>query len=161
MWFAVRTKARHESTAARYLAAHGIEQFLPFYKSRRQWSDRLKVVELPLFAGYLFVQIEAGHFIPVLEAPGVVEIVGFGGTPAPIPDTEIRAVRRLLISGLPASPHPYLKAGDRVRIKGGPLDQLEGILQKVRNQWRFILTVEMLHRAVAVEVDSEMVEPVR
>jgi len=161
MWYAARTKARHEATAARYLQSRGIDVFLPLYKSRRQWSDRVKVVELPLFNGYLFVQIETDNFIPVLESPGVVEIVGFGGGPAPIPESEIRAVRRLVSSGLPASPHPYLKAGDRVRIKGGPLDQMEGIFQKVRNQWRFILTVEMLQRAVAVEVDSEMVEPVR
>ena len=161
MWFAARTKARHETTAVRYLQARGVDVFLPVYKSRRQWSDRVKVVELPLFVGYFFVQIEDGRFIPVLEAPGVVDIVGFAGAPAPIPEAEVKAVRRLVASGLPASPHPYLKTGDRVRIKGGPLDQMEGIFQKVRNQWRFILTVEMLQRAVAVEVDSEMVEPVR
>ncbi|MBA3974104.1 MAG: NusG-like protein [Candidatus Solibacter sp.] len=161
MWFAVRTRARHESAAARYLEAHGIEQFLPVYKTRRQWSDRVKVMEWPLFSGYLFTRIDSGRFTPVLEAPGVVGIVGFGGTPAPVPEADILAVRRLVASGLPANPHPYLKAGDRVRIKGGPLDQMEGVLQKVRNQWRFILTVDMLQRAVSVEVDSELVEPAR
>jgi transcription antitermination factor NusG len=161
MWFAVRTKARQEGTAERYLQARGVDVFLPRYKSRRRWSDRVKVAESPLFAGYLFVQIEDGRFIPVLESPGVVDVVGFAGAPAPIPEADITAIRRLVASGLPASPHPYLKAGDRVRIKGGPLDEMEGIFQRVRNEWRFILTVEMLQRAVSVEIDSEMVEPVR
>lgn len=116
---------------------------------------------LPLFGGYLFVELDSMRFTPILEAPGVVRIIGFGGEPTPIPDSEIRAVQRLAASGLPASPHPYLKAGDRVRIRGGPLDQLEGTLQRIRNQWRFVLSVEMLQRAVSVEVDSELVEPVR
>lgn len=161
MWFAVHTKARHEFTAARYLESQGICTFIPVYQSRRQWSDRVKIVKLPLFGGYLFVELDSMRFTPILEAPGVVSIVGFGGEPTPIPDSEIRAVQRLAASGLPASPHPYLKAGDRVRIKGGPLDQLEGTLQRIRNQWRFVLSVEMLQRAVSVEVDSELVEPVR
>lgn len=161
MWFAIRTKARHELVAARFVEARGIEQFVPVYQSRRTWSDRVKTVQLPLFAGYFFVRMDSAGFTPVLEAPGVVHVVGFGGTPSPIPDAEIQAVRRLVSSGLPACPHPYLKAGDRVRIKGGPLQQLEGTLQKIRNQWRFVLSVDMLQRSVSVEVDSELVEPAR
>jgi len=161
MWFAVRTKARHEMVAARFVEAQGIEQFVPVYTSRRQWSDRVKAVQLPLFDGYFFVRMNSNRFVPVLSAPGVVNVVGFGGTPSPIPHGEIEAVRRLVNSGLPACPHPYLKAGDRVRIKSGPLQELEGTLLRVRNQWRFVLTVEMLQRAVSVEVDSELVEPAR
>lgn len=156
MWFAVRTKARHEIVAARFVAARGIEQFVPLYLSRRQWSDRVKTVQLPLFDGYFFVRMDSVGFTPVLEAPGVVNIVGIGGTPSPIPDHEVQAVRRLVASGLPACPHPYLKAGDRVRIKSGPLQELEGTLLRIRNQWRFVLVVEMLQRAVSVEVDSEL-----
>jgi transcription antitermination factor NusG len=162
MWFAVRTKSRHETLVARYLEARGIERFLPVYQARRQWSDRMKLVQLPLFCGYVFIRIDEGcAFTPALEAPGAVEIISFGGVPASIPDEEIRAVRRLVASGLPACPHPYLKQGDRVRINAGPLAELEGILQKIRNQYRFVLTVDMLQRAVSVEVDSELVEPVR
>lgn len=161
MWFAIHTKAHHESVAARFVGARGYEHFLPVYRSRRQWSDRVKIVEVPLFAGYFFVRLGTGSHTPILEAPGVVNIVGFGGVPAPIPEAEVEAVRRLAVSGLSACPHPYLKSGDRVRIKGGPLQHLEGTLQKVRNQWRFVLTVELLQRAVSVEVDSELVEPAR
>jgi len=162
MWFAVRTKSRHEALVSRYLEALGIEKFFPVYQARRRWSDRMKTVQLPLFCGYVFIRIaERCRFTPVLEAPGAVEVISFGGVPAPIPDEQIQAVRRLIASGLPACPHPYLKHGDRVRINGGPLAQLEGVLQKVRNQYRFVLTVDMLQRAVSVEVDSELVEPVR
>lgn len=161
MWFAVRTRARHESVAARFVEARGIESFLPVYPSRRQWSDRAKVVQMPLFDGYFFVRMDSGRFSPVLDAPGVIYVVGFGGTPVPIPDEEIKAVRHLVASGLQVCPHPYLKAGDRVRITKGPLQHMEGILQRSRNQWRFVLTVEMLHRSVSVEVDSELVEPAR
>jgi transcription antitermination factor NusG len=161
MWFAVKTKSRHESLAARSLASRGVEPFLPVYRSRRQWSDRVKVVELPLFGGYFFARLDPDALLPVLQTPGVSYVVGFGGKPAPIPAHEIEAIRRLAASDLPANPHPYLHSGDRVRVKSGPLAGLEGTLVRVRNEWRFVLRVHMLQRAVSVEVDSELVEPLR
>ncbi len=160
-WYAVRTKAKHEGVGARFAEARGVEIYLPVYLARRQWSDRVKVIEQPLFSGYFFARVDREERVKVLEAPGVVGVVGFGGEPAPIPEIEIENVRRLMKSGLPASPCPYVKVGDKVRIRSGPLVGMEGILQKIKNRWRFILTVDLLQKGVAVEVDSETVEAVR
>jgi transcription antitermination factor NusG len=160
-WYAVRTKAKHEAVAARFTEGRGVGVYLPVYEARRQWSDRVKVIEMPLFSGYFFARVGHEERVKVLEAPGVVGLVGFGGEPAPIPDCEIENIQKALRSGLPASPCPYVKVGDKVRIRSGPLVGLEGILQKVKNRWRFILTVDLLQKGVSIEVDSETVEAVR
>lgn len=160
-WYAIRTKAKHEAVAARFAEARGVGIYLPVYLARRQWSDRVKVIEMPLFSGYFFARVEREERVKVLEAPGVVGIVGFAGEPTPIPDIEIENVQKLMKSGLPASPCPYVKVGDKVRIRSGPLVGMEGTLQKIKNRWRFVLTVDLLQKGVAVEVDSETVESVR
>jgi transcription antitermination factor NusG len=146
---------------ASFLNAMGKEEFFPRYKCRRQWSDRIRVVEFPLFDGYVFFRSEPGRTSEVLGAPGLVHIVGFGNGPEAVPDAEIVAVRRLVDSGLLASPCPYLKEGDRVRIRSGALKGLEGILIETKNQFRLVLTVDLLKKSVAVEVDAETVEALR
>lgn len=157
-WYAVRSKSRCEKVAAEHLAARGFEEFLPLYPSRRQWTDRTKVVHLPLFSGYVFCRFNSENLSFVLGAPGVAYVVGFGNGPIVVPDAEIEAVRQIIASGLAPSPCPYLKEGARVKIRNGPLAGLTGQLQKTRNNPRLVISVEMLRRSVAVEIDQDAVE---
>jgi transcription antitermination factor NusG len=157
-WYALRTKSRHEKVAEEYLRGLGVEVFLPLYKSRRLWSDRVKFVDLPLFDGYLFGRFAAGHALVVRSAPGVLYVVSSGDVPAPVPESEIDAVRRVLEKGLVASPTPYLREGMRVRIRGAAFEGVEGRLEKVKSQFRLVLSIHLLQRSVALEVDPEMVE---
>jgi transcription antitermination factor NusG len=160
-WYAVRTKSKHEAAAASYLRGRGLEEFFPTYQCRRVWSDRVKVIDTPLFPGYLFCRFDEQAMLPVLEAPGVVHVVGFGGKPAAVPEEEVAAVRKLARSGLPASPCPYLREGMQVRIRSGPMQGVEGRLTKIKSKFRFVLSVDMLQRSVAVEVDPETVEALK
>jgi transcription antitermination factor NusG len=127
-WFALQTKSRHEKTAATLLRGKGYELFLPVYKSRRRWSDRIKEIERPLFPGYVFSRFDVQNRLPILTTPGVVQVVGMGKTPVPIDDNEIAAIQTGVESGLPSQPWPFLHIGHRVKIVYGPLRGLEGIL---------------------------------
>ena len=157
-WYALRTKSRHEKVAEEYLRGRGVEVFLPLYKSRRLWSDRVKIVDLPLFDGYLFSKFAAQQSVVARSAPGVLYVVSQGDAPAPVPESEIEAVRRVLEKGLVASPTPYLREGMRVRIRGAAFEGMEGRLEKVKSQFRLVLSIHLLQRSVAFEVDPEMVE---
>ena len=160
-WYAIHTRSRQERIASEYLQTLGLEQFLPVYQARRRWSDRVKVVDVPLFAGYVFCRFDAQHPVPVLSAPGVVQVVGFNGKPAALPEAEIEAVRRLAASHFTASPCPYLKEGMAVRVRSGPMKGVEGRLEKIKNQFCLVLSVHMLQRSVMVEIDPEVVEAVQ
>jgi transcription antitermination factor NusG len=146
--------------AATHIRQRGIEDFLPLYSVRRKWCDRVKVVNLPLFGGYVFCRCAASELTLVRSAPGVAGVVEFGDGPAYIPESEIEAVKQLVASGLPASPCPFLKEGSPVRVRTGPLSGLTGRLTNIKNQFRLVISVEMLKRAVFLEIDSEIVEPV-
>ena len=159
-WYALRTKSRHEKVAEEYLKGRGVEVFLPRYKSRRLWSDRVKIIDLPLFDGYLFCKLGAEHALVARAAPGVLYIVSYGDVPAAVPEAEIDAVRRVLAKGLVASPTPYLREGMRVRIRGAEFEGVEGRLEKVKSQSRLVLSIHLLQRSVAFEVGPEMVEVV-
>jgi transcription termination/antitermination protein NusG len=156
-WYALTVKPNHERAAAQSLECRGLEAFLPLYRARRRWSDRVKELDLPLFAGYIFCRFPGVERARVLAAPGVTSVVGFGSQPAVVPDNEIQAVRVMVGSGLPVSPWPFLRVGDRVRIEGGPLYGLEGILSQVKDAWRVVVNVELLQRSVAAEVDRDVV----
>jgi transcription antitermination factor NusG len=158
-WFALSVKPRHEKSCAAALRQKGFEEFLPLYRSERRWSDRLKEVELPLFAGYAFCRFEAQSRLPILTTPGVLRIVGSGKEPTPIPDTEIEALRSVVKAGLTAEPCPYLEAGAAVVVDGGPLRGVEGTLLEVKQQERLVLSIGLLQRSVAVEVDRRWVKP--
>ncbi len=160
-WFALTVKPRHEKTVAQQLPILGVEAYLPLYRSRRRWSDRLKEVEMCLFPGYVFARFNAEHRAAVLKLPGAVSLVGFGREPAHIPEAEIQAVRDILATGLGVWPWPYLRAGERVRVVRGPLAGLRGILVREKDAWRVVVSVELLQRSVAVEIDREMLAPVR
>jgi transcription antitermination factor NusG len=156
-WFALRVRSRHESTAATILGGKGYELFLPRYKSRRAWSDRIKEIQLPLFPGYVFCRFDPQHRLPVLTTPGIVSVVGIGKMPVPIDDAEIAAIQATVQSGLPSRPWPFLQVGQKVRVESGPLSGLEGILLDLKRQHRLVMSVTLLQRSVAVEVDCAWV----
>ncbi len=152
-------KPQHEKKAALALEQRSVPCFLPLYRAKRRWSDRVKEVELPLFPGYVFAQFRFDRRLPVLKVPGVASIVTFGEQSAPVPDTEIDAVRKMIEAGRLIQPWPFLTAGKRVRVEGGSLDGVEGILLEIKNSLRVVVSIPMLQRSVAVELDRDMVTP--
>jgi len=158
-WYALLVKSRYENTVASHLQARGYESFLPLYKCQRRWSDRFKEIELPLFPGYVFCQFNALNRLPILSIPGVVHVVGVGRTPIPIDESEIAVIQAAVKSGLPSQPWPFLQIGHKVRIEYGPLCGLEGILLDFRGRQRLVISVTLLQRSVAVQVDGAWVRP--
>jgi transcription antitermination factor NusG len=159
-WYAVHTNYQHEKAVARILSQKGFDIFLPLYDVAHRWKDRTKQLSLPLFPCYVFIQGGLDRRLHVLNTPGVCGFVGWSGRAAPIPKEEIEAVLRMMESSLKVEPHPFLKCGDRVRIRSGPLEGVEGILVRKKNLFRLVLSVEMLQKSVAVEVDVTAVESV-
>lgn len=155
-WFAVWVKGRCEQEAASHLRARGYDPYLPTYFERRQWSDRVRLAELPLFPGYLFCRFDPRDRLPILTAPGVIQVLGVGKTPLPVSDAEVEAIQAITQSNLPKRPWPYLKVGQRVRIGSGPLLGVEGILIEMRGEHRLVVSVELLRRSVAVELDPRV-----
>lgn len=159
-WVAVQVKQRSEKLVASALSYKGIEVFLPLYAARRRWSDRVKELQLPLFDGYVFSRLNLLYRMPVLTIPGVIQFVGIGKAPEPIEESEITALQSLMKSGLPTMPWPFLQVGQKVRVERGPLRELEGILLQIKGSHRLVLSVSLLQRSVAVEVDRDCVTPV-
>jgi transcription antitermination factor NusG len=159
-WFAAVTTPQHEKAALRHLDFAGIETFLPTYQSSRTWKNRQKVkVELPLFPTYLFVRIDQAERGRVLRTPGVRQLVGNSRESLCLPDREIEFLRTSLLEQK-AEPYAGLVAGQRVRIKSGSMRGVEGFLVRKSGEWRFILTVQLIHHHVAVEVDASTLEPI-
>jgi transcription antitermination factor NusG len=156
-WFALQVRTRHEVGVASFLESKGFEYFLPLVTCRKRWSDRVKKVENALFPGYVFCRFDAQDRLPILKTPGVLQIVGCNRTPAPIDEQEIQAIQALISSGLPSQPWPFLAVGDRVRIEAGPLNGYEGLLVEFKGNHRLVLSISLLHRSVAVEIDSAAV----
>jgi transcription elongation factor/antiterminator RfaH len=152
-WYALQCWLRKETMIAAQLEGQGFECFLPKYKSLREWSDRKKEVEQPLFPGYLFCRFDYTQRRPVVVTPGVLQVVGCGRTPTPIEDREILAIQTAVASGVPGQPWPYLEVGEKVRIHTGKLSGLEGILVNFKGNHRVVLSVTLLQRSVALEVD--------
>jgi transcription antitermination factor NusG len=160
-WYALRIQSRLASVASTTLRGKGYEEFLPLYRSRRRWSDRIKELELPLFPGYLFCRFDVGdRLMPILTTPGVVGIVGAGKIPVPVDLDEIEAIRAILRSGLAAQPWPSLRVGSKVYIERGPLAGLEGIITNTDKVYRLIVSVSLLQRSVAVEIDRQWARPI-
>jgi transcription antitermination factor NusG len=160
-WFALQVRARHELGVADFLKSMGYEFFLPQYICRKLWSDRVKKVEAPLFPGYLFCRFDPQDRFPIVSTPGVIQVVGYNRMPVPVDDSEIQAIQTLAASGLPNQPWPYLEVGDRVRIEAGALRGLEGMLIEFKGSHRLLLSITLLHRAVAVEIDAVSVKSLR
>lgn len=159
-WFALQVRSRFEKHVATFLDGKGYEWFLPTYRSKRRWSDRTKEVQLPLFPGYLFCRFNPQDRLPILKTPGMISIVGTARVPTAVDDSEIEALRTLVASGLPREPWPYLQVGQRVRIEHGALSGLEGILLHQKGCDRLVLSVTLLQRSVAAEVDRAWVTPI-
>ena len=158
-WYALHTCPNHEKTASMILRAKGYEPYLPTYKARRRWSDRIVETLPPLFPGYLFCRFNARLRSPIITTPGVVSVLGFGSEPAPIPEVEIAAIETVLRSGLLAERYPFLHTGQRVRITHGSLEGLEGLLLKKKSDW-LVVSVTMLQRSLSVEIDGEWIAAV-
>jgi transcription antitermination factor NusG len=160
LWYAVHVRSNFERVVSRNLQDKAYELFLPTYRSQRQWSDRKKHVDVPLFPGYVFCRLDPQNRLPVLSVPGVVQIVGQGKSPTAISETEIGAIKTILKSDLPYLPWSSLVAGRRVVVERGPLMGVEGVLMEARGPHRLIVSVMMLQRSVAVEVDASWVRPI-
>jgi transcription antitermination factor NusG len=160
-WFALHVRTRYEERVACFLEGKGYELFLPRHTCKKRWSDRIKTVETPLFPGYVFCKFDPLDRLPILKTPGVIQIAGYNRAPVPVEESEVAAIQALVSSGLPNQPWPFLEVGDRVHIESGPLRGHEGILIEFRGSHRLVLSVTLLHRAVAVEIDSASVESIR
>jgi transcriptional antiterminator NusG len=158
-WFAAYVKPRHESSVASHLAARTIESFFPQYRTRRQWNDRVVDRLMPLFAGYIFVRIPIEHRVRILEVPGVFYLVG-SVRPEPLLDTEIEQLKLGLDPRNNPQPHKHINAGDRVVVTRGRLEGYEGLLMREKGQHRVVLCLDLIHRAMSVEVDENDIAPV-
>jgi transcription antitermination factor NusG len=158
-WYVVQTMAQHEKRVSEHLQLRSIENLLPLYERVSQWKDRRVRLQVPLFAGYVFVHLAMSERVRVLQVPGVAQLVGFGGVPAPLPDDEIEGIRSSLNLHLRAEPYPFLTIGQRVRIQCGPLEGVEGVLVRRKNCIRLVLSVSLIQRSIAVEIDATDVSP--
>lgn len=159
-WFAIRVKSHHEKITAVALHNKGYQEFAPMYQSRRYWSDRIKELDLPLFPGYIFCRFDPLHRLPVLTTPGTVSIVGLGRIPEPVDDCEIARIRAIISSGALAYPWPFLRTGQKISITRGPLCGVDGFLVSSKSQHRLVVSIQLLQRSIAAEIDRDCVQPV-
>lgn len=159
-WFAIMARTGREKSATLLLENAGYECLLPVSKYTRHWSDRVKEVEVPLFPGYLFCRMDPQNRLPVLMTPGVIQIVGVGKSPIPVEEEEIVAIQRVVKNGLSTMPWPYLQVGRVARIEEGPLRGMSGIIVRIKSGMKLVLSVSLLQRSVAVEIDGSWVSSV-
>jgi transcription antitermination factor NusG len=159
-WWVLYTRHQHEKAVAEMLSAKGFEVFLPVYESVRRWKDRKKLLTLPLFPCYVFVQGGLDRRLQVVTTPGIHTILFHGERVAIVPEAEIQAIRRAVEGPFRVEPHPFMKCGERVRVTRGSLEGVEGILVRKKNLYRLVLSVDMMAQSVAVEIDATDVEPV-
>ena len=156
-WFAILARTGREKRVTLMLENCGYECYLPVSKSARRWSDRVKEIEAPLFAGYLFCRMNVNDRLPVLMTPGVIQIVGRGRIPIPIDEQEIAAIQRVEKSGLPTMPWPYLEVGQVAQIEDGPLRGVTGMVMGIKSEVKLVLSVNLLQRSIAVEIDRRWI----
>lgn len=158
-WYAAYTCAQHEKRVAAELGMREVEHFLPLYSSVRRWKDRRVTLELPLFPGYVFVRLALRERLRVVQIPSVVRLVGFNGLPTALPDEEMEILRTGICQSLRAEPHPFLTVGRRVRIIRGPFAGLEGVVKRKKSGMRVVVSLELIQRSVAVDVDATDLRP--
>jgi transcription termination/antitermination protein NusG len=159
-WFATQVRATSEQHVGELLKNRGYEIFVPLMRRRRRWSDRTVVDWQPMFAGYVFCSSPGIPTARINSTPGVIRIVGIGKEPAPIPPDEIEALRRAVISGRDIEPASFFHPGQLVRVHSGALSGIEGRLIAIKGSRRLVLSISLLQRAVAVEIESDLVEPI-
>jgi transcription antitermination factor NusG len=157
-WYALFTRYQHEKAVASALSNKNHEVYLPLFRSVRQWQDRAKQLFLPLFPGYVFIRGGMDRQLQILTTPGIIRIVGWSGRPAIVPQNQLDAVRQIIESNLYVETHPFLQFGDRVRVKTGPLKGLEGVLTRRKRKAQLVVSMEMLGRSAAVEIEVLNVE---
>jgi transcription termination/antitermination protein NusG len=160
-WYALQVRARWEDSTSNLLSGKGYRTFLPTVKAKERRGGRSKEIAAPLFSGYVFCQFDAVNRLPILVTPGVIAVVGRGRTPVPIEDSEVAALQRVVSSGFQPEPWPYLEVGQAIRIEDGALSGLEGILVSFKGTRRIVVSVSLLKRSVALEIDRSSVSPVQ
>jgi transcriptional antiterminator NusG len=160
LWYALQVRTRWESSTASLLSGKGYQTLLPTFKTERRWRGEPREFTAPLFPGYVFCRFDAIKRLPILMTPGVITVVGRGRIPVPVGDSEIEAIQMVVSSGLRVEPCPYLEVGQRVRIKDGALSGLEGILTSFKGSRRIVVSVSLLCRSVALEIDRSGVCPI-
>jgi len=161
LWYAGYTASRHEKRVAEHFAQRGVEHFLPLYETIHRWNNGRHRVQLPLFPSYIFVHIALRDRMRVIEVPGFVRLVGFNSLPCPLPEVDINRMKEALNKGVVAEPYPYLTVGRRVEVRNGPLQGMTGILLRRQNKCRVVISVDLIMRSMAVEVEAADVVPVR
>jgi transcription antitermination factor NusG len=161
LWYALQVRTRWESSAANLLSSKGYQIILPTFKTVKQWRGNSKEVIAPLFPAYVFCRFDVNQRLPILVTPGVISIVGRGRIPVAVEDSEIEAIQRVVSSGLRVEPWPYLEVGQMVRIEDGALSGLEGILTSFKASRRIVVSVSLLRRSVALEIDRSEVCPIQ
>ncbi len=161
LWYAVRVRPRYERLVSNSIELKGIKTLVPTYSVRRRWADRSKLLDIPLFDGYVFCHVDPNNRLPVLVTPGVIHFVGIGKTPVPIDASEMKAIQTVVDAGSNATPWPFLATGDRVRIQQGPLRDVEGILVRRERDHRVVISVSLLQRSIAVSMEQSWIVPIR
>ena len=159
-WYAAYTKHQHEKGAREILLRKGFDVLLPLYHASHRWKDRTRIISLPVFPSYLFVHANLDRKLDILKTAGVFWLVESGGSACEVPPADIEAIRRIAEFSEGVQPHPYLNCGDRVRVKTGPFAGLQGILTRVKNQCRVVVSVDVLQKSLSIEVDSAALEPI-
>ncbi len=159
-WYAIRVRSNFERSVSNSLKNKGFSEFAPHYRARRRWSDRTRIVEFPLFPGYVFCRFDPKRRLPILQTPGVVCVVSFGLEFISVDEREIEAVQRVISCDGEVRPWPYLRVGQKVRVRGGSLDGVEGLLLDLKNRQRLVVSITILQRSVATEIDRDSVEPI-
>ena len=159
-WFALQVRTRWESSTAVLLSGKGYQTLLPTYQTKKRWNGKLKQVDAPLFPGYVFCQFDPLKRLPILVTPGVISVVGRGRIPFPVDESEITAIQMIVASGFQAEPWPYLEIGQKIRIENDSLNGLEGILINFKGNNRIVVSISLLRRSVALEIDRDCVRPV-
>jgi transcription antitermination factor NusG len=158
-WVAAYTRSRHELVVASQFQQKGLEALLPIYRRLSRWSDRVRRIDVPLFPGYVFVRVGEGEHHSVLQTAGVVSIVCRSGKPVPLSDADVEKLRVCTANPAAVEPHPYLRLGQRVRVKHGPFRGWEGVLVEKKNSTRLVLTVEQIMRSISIDLNGADVEP--
>lgn len=159
-WYALQLRTRWESSTASLLSAKGYQIFLPICRALKQERGRSTVAEAPLFPGYVFCRFDAHNRLPVLVTPGVISVVGRGRIPVPVEDSELEAIQKVVSTELRVEPWPYLEVGQRVRIEDGALRGIEGIMTGFKGSRRIVVSISLLRRSVALEIDRTEVSPI-
>jgi len=159
-WYVIQVRINSERMLSATLRDKGYETYLPVYRTRRKWADRIKELEVPLFPGYSFCRLDAQNRLPVLQSPGVISILGSGSGPTAIDDTEIEAIQRMLSADLPVGPWPFLRNGQTVVVERGPLAGLTGYVVEIKTRYRLVVSLSLLNRSVSAEVQRDWIRPI-